>query len=109
VRQQIAARPAVPENAWGSDGKRRQLGLGLSEAIAQEREFPNAHLLPEDRLDLLFVLDDLESVVVIDEMCEKYGLSPTDDDFKNLAQAKTLGEAVDTFLRMQERQAAIAQ
>jgi hypothetical protein len=52
IADQLRARPTFPSEAWGST-QRAALAEQVARAIADEIGWPNAHFLPDDRLEIM--------------------------------------------------------
>ena len=74
VCRQLLARPPAAE-AWGTDPRRTELGLLVSERIADEFGWPDVLFFPDDPLDVLSCPpgDGLEWVVIMHAVERRLG------------------------------------
>jgi len=82
IAAQLAARGPSIRLAWGNDPRRQSVALAMSRTIQRVFGWPNAHFLPDDRLDLL--------------MRESAEFLPN-------IRAMTLGQLVDHLLHQPQR------
>src|SRR5438093_13788719 len=65
IKEQLLGREIPTASTWGVDPLRVSIGNRIGRLIQEEYEWPNDHFIPDDPLDVVFLMpwDDLEIFV----------------------------------------------
>jgi hypothetical protein len=98
ARAQLQARPSPSADRWGTGDCRRDVGQTLCSLVQRTYDWPNDHFIPEDPVDVVFLMpdDDLEIVEVILEFQKALGVRLPDVHAK-LETCKLLGDFVEVL------------
>ena len=96
VYKQLLSRPRPDLDQWGHDDCRHKVGQTLCNLVKQMYGWPNNHFIPEDPIDVVFLMphDDLEIVEVILEFEDVFNVLPPNIHDK-LEKCKLLGELTE--------------
>jgi hypothetical protein len=103
IARQIAARHHSTRAAWGDDPRRYAVAAALCETVQRVFGWPNAHFLPDDRLDLLMreFFQDAGQNPWGAGLAKHLGM--TLSQFEAEATTMTLGQLVDHLLCLPQR------
>jgi hypothetical protein len=101
--EQLSQRSPECWSLWGPDAARLQAAQFVAKTLADEVEWPNLILHPDDPFELLFWdhkscgIDDLSVVGAMVTIGTHFNAAPSDEQFEKLA-AGTVGDYVDFLL-----------
>jgi len=105
IEEQLLARGPSDPSRWGDDPLRVRIGQLACKLIREEYDWPSDHFLPDDPLDVVFLVpwEDMQWVEMAMGLTIDLNID-ADDAIRIAREATTLGDMVDTMIAHHQRQ-----